>query len=263
LIIWLCTKYEPAIFDFASSIKFTEVKIIIDDNSFQIQNNNHLKYIIQIPEEDCIHSGYQNSNANTHINKKVIAWDKALFYLGIRKPKKVIILENDVFVPDQSILHRLFTLEYDLLIREHNFRFDSLPNWHWVNIEKYLVKPHYYSMACFVGLSLNMIELITQFVKNNKTLVHIEALFNSLAHQNSLRILTPKELLPVVAMGKWDLTLIKLFPDKLYHPVKNTTLHGLYRKHITSKDGFCNWVNIEAFMPTPYQHNIIPRFIRE
>lgn len=262
MIIWLCTKYEPAIFDFASSIKFTEVKIIVDDNSFQIKSNQHLKHIIQIPEGNCIKSGYQNSNANTHINKKVIAWDKALFYLGIRKPKKAIILENDVFIPDQRILLKLFTLDFDLLIRGHNLRFDSIPNWHWVNIGKYLPKPHYFSMACFVGLSLNMIERVNQFVNINKTLVHIEALFNTLAHQNCLRIITPKELAPVVASGKWDLSVIKLFPDKIYHPVKEIKSHDLYRKHINLKDGMCNWVNIERLTLTPYQHNIIPSFIR-
>lgn len=262
MIIWLCTKYDPSIFDFATSIKFTEVKILVDDNSFQIQNKNHLKHIIQIPHQNCIDAGYQNSNANTHINKRVIAWDKALFYLGIRKPKKAIILESDVFVPDQIILQRLFTLEFDLLIREHNARFDSSPNWHWLNIEKHLPPPHYYSMACFVGLSVQMIEIVNNFVKDQNTLVHIEALFNSLAHHNRLRIFTPKQLMPVVAMGKWDLCTMKLFPNRLYHPVKNTNLHSLYRKHINTRSVYCNWINIDSFTPIPFQHHIIPGFIR-
>ncbi len=78
LILFLCVKPNEALLNFAKSIKFCNVKIIVDDNSRKYK----LTHVLQFNESDVEDIGYKNSNKGSHIKKNVIAWDKALFYFS-------------------------------------------------------------------------------------------------------------------------------------------------------------------------------------
>lgn len=223
--------------------------------------------LIQIPDELCASHGYINSNTSdqtkTHIQKNPIAWDKVLYWLSLRSFDKCFILEHDVFVPDKQILQKLLKLDFDLCARSNNKRIGQHQDWHWSSIDKAIEPPHYYSMVSAVGISERLLNKITNHVQINKTLFHIEALFNTIANQNQLKVITPKVLSPVVAMGSWELPVMKLYPVRLYHPVKEVHLHHYYRIviHNHSKE-YCTQIQIDNVFPRPYTSCLIPQFIK-
>ena len=168
LILILCVKPNEALFEFAESIKFCNVKIIVDDNSKNYKN----PHVHQFSGRELEKRGYCNSNKGSHIKKNVIAWDKALFYLSMIQFDKCIILEDDVFVPSISILEKLFTYDADLVVPRNQFRNTDFKDWHWINIEKVIDRPHYSSMVCGICVSKALINAIDVFVQKNKTLFH-------------------------------------------------------------------------------------------
>ena len=259
LILILCVKPNEALFEFAESINFCNVKIIVDDNSKNYKN----PHVYQLSGRELEKRGYCNSNKGSHIKKSVIAWDKALFYLSTIQFDKCIILEDDVFVPSISILEKLFTYDADLVVPRNQFRNTDFKDWHWINIEKAIDRPHYSSMVCGICVSKALINAIDVFVQKNKTLFHIEAMFNTIAMQSNLKVVCPNELKGIYAMGHFDMTDFRLAPNILFHPVKNTQQHERYRKMLKSPlNTFCEQKTVDIVSPKPYQHLLIPHFLK-
>ena len=263
MVIFLCHELEPSLVTFAKSIDFCEVYILVDN----LDTLPPDPMFIQIPDELCASHGYINSNTSdqtkTHIKKNPIAWDKVLYWLSLRSFDKCFILEHDVFVPDKQILKNLLKLDFDLCVRSNNKRIGRHQDWHWSSIDKAIKPPHYYSMVSAVGISELLLNKITNHVQIKKSLFHIEALFNTIANQNQLKVITPKVLSPVVAMGSWDLPVMKLYPVRLYHPVKQIQRHQYYREVIHSQNNdYCTPVEIQNFTLQPYTNCLIPQFIK-
>jgi hypothetical protein len=259
LILILCVKPNEALLNFAKSIEFCKVKIIVDDNS----KNYNSRYVHQFSGKELEKRGYCNSNKGSHIKKNVIAWDKALFYLSTIEFDKCIIIEDDVFVPDANILEKIFDYEADLIVSRNEFRATDFKDWHWINVEKAISRPHYSSMVCAICVSKALINEIDVFVQKNKTLFHIEAMFNTIAMQSKLKVICPKELQGIYAMAHFDMTDFKLNPNMLFHPVKLTQEHERYRRMLKSPlKGICVEKTIDVLCPKPYQHQLIPYFLK-
>ena len=82
-------------------------------------------------------------------------------------------------------------------------------------------------MICAIRCSYNLIQLIGKHAEKYGKLYVDESIFNTIALQNNLSIITPKELQNILFRkkvkgrnGDWDISEIK--PTHLYHPFKDT-----------------------------------------
>jgi hypothetical protein len=197
-----------------------------------------------IDDQPCFNQGYHHaaySEFSEHIKKPVIALDKALWLLcsGIPDHKHydfVWLIEDDCFFTDAAALANLqqYT-NYDLVTCLHRPKIDSVPDWHWARAFKLMQGPYFSSMSCCVGLSRKMLDCIGDFARKNNTLVHAEIMFNTLAAQNGFSICTPPELQTMAAYWNWCLDDFLLFPNNVFHPVKQN--HKAIRNIISMARG--------------------------
>jgi hypothetical protein len=262
LIIFLCTNYNQHLIDFAKTIDFCEVKIIIDNN----ENIFSDPIIFQIEDKNCIDLGYKNTVTEkgmmTHVNKNPNSWDKCMYFLCEKNIEKCLILEEDVFIPKLETLKRLLSYKYDLLIPRIELREKMYNNWNWNIIETKIDPPYYYSLVCAVGLSKNMIECIKEYKNQNGFLFNHEVMLPTLARQNELTFFVPIELSGIVAYAEWDISLFNLYPDYLFHPVKNIKFHNEIRNYIEDKNNSCMPTSITSIYPQYYKKLRIPSFLK-
>lgn len=211
---------------------------IIDDTLHPIIKSSNYE-VVQIAESHCKNSGYINSNISlgvTHINKNPIAYDKFLLYFCCMNKKYnfVWVFEDDVFIPSPQTIVKLHESNsiYDLVTPNNFQKTDTAPDWHWPHIFNKHEPPYFYSMVCAAGFSKEMLSAVSEYVKLNKSLFYIEAMFNTLAFHNDLLVSTPRELKSVVYKGEWSLDDFVLLPDSVFHPLKNKGDYDLYRKQI-------------------------------
>jgi hypothetical protein len=226
---------------------------------------------VSINDKYCVFNGYHNSNVTgTHITKNPVAMDKALFFFSkTRLSKKdydfVLLVEDDVFIPSVDAITKLIAENYgsDLVIANNYKKMDTLLDWHWKYIVDKTPPPYYYSMACVVGLSKNMIKAIDYYVKKNKTLIYLEAMFNTLAHHSNLKVSTPKQLKSIVFTGHWGENEFMLLKDNFFHPVKDTSKYKYYRAlYNLHNSRFCNPCKREYYFPIKYKNTLLPSFLR-
>lgn len=197
---------------------FKEKESVIISDNFKIYS---------YPDEICNETGYINSNISnniTHIKKTPIAWDKMLYHICEKEDYDFVwIFEDDVFIPSVKTIENL-QVKYSAfdLITPNNFqKKDDLLDWHWKHIFDKTEPPFYFSMVCACGFSRNMINIIRQYVKNNRQLFFIEAMFNTLAMNNGLKVTDAFEFKSVVWLGEWNLDEFLLLPNNVFHPKKN------------------------------------------
>ena len=239
-VVFLCNKPHSETLHFAieMSIKSDFDVFIVSDSMDNVQPSIRYR-TIQIADEDCIRNGYTNSNISdnsTHINKNPIAYDKFLFYFCELNPTYdfVWVFEDDVFIPSPQTIVKLHESNsiYDLVTPNNFQKTDTAPDWHWPHIFNKHEPPYFYSMVCAAGFSKEMLSAVSEYVKLNKSLFYIEAMFNTLAFHNDLLVSTPRELKSVVYKGEWSLDDFVLLPDSVFHPLKNKGDYDLYRKQI-------------------------------
>lgn len=233
---------------------------IVADTKKKVFVSNSVN-LIQISDKESVKNGYTNSNINsqaTHIKKDTIAFDKMLYYFCEQGTDYdfVWVFEDDVFIPSvQTIknLHDKYS-QYDLITSNNNLKDDDLMDWHWKHIfnKVNLPEPYYYSMACAVGLSRNMLNEIKKYVDVNKKLFYVEVMLNTLAMQGDLIVCEPFELKSIVWMGKWEINEFLLLPDNVFHPKKEIDKHPNYRHDIE-----------KAIYSKKKPKNNLPKFIKQ
>ena len=91
-------------------------------------------------------------------------------------------------------------------------------------------------MVCAIRVSPKMLMYINNYANDYKTLFFCEILFNTLAYQNNLQIITPKELSTIKYRRDWSKNEIQ--KTHLYHPIKSIKTQYEYRE-------YCNTVRKE------------------
>ena len=266
LILFLCKEYSSATHIFCNLLNKNfdyNAKMIVDRNDLDLSQytNNEL---IQVSDELCIERGFFNSfggNKNCLIKKNPISWDKAIYYLSTKKFNKAIIIEDDCLVLNPKIFDKFFKIDFDLLSPSHHSRIGNVKDWHWKEIEKNIDPPYFYSMVCCIGVSSKLIDKIIEHKNQKKSLFYAEAMFNTIAQKNNLKIKTPKELSSIVALGNWNQSFFKIFKNNIFHPVKNIEMHKFYRfKNLMPLRNCC--INqVEIVSPKPFQETLIPKFL--
>jgi hypothetical protein len=215
--------YKPNdnLLEFLNTFKNHNVYIIIDDNTIKYSNNKYKNLtFIQIDNEDCKSSGFINSCIAT-INKQILAWDKALYYISTVNTEysHTWFMEDDVFLYNEKILDTLDS-KYstsDILTQKYDESDNSWAHFKNLNYSNDYSPPYYNAMVCACRMSRKMMKLLKQFANKNKSLQFIESLFPTVAIKNKLKYDTPSEF------DKIDWNNIKVGIDKnfIYHPVKD------------------------------------------
>jgi hypothetical protein len=211
------------------------IYIVIDDNEIIYDplpiHNIHL---IQIKDENCKSHNYYGSSIASNL-KEIVAWDKALFFFNRINPLKysyVWFLEDDVFLYDEKLLQNIDN-QYptsDLISSFHeiNDYGNIYSGWnHWVNVIHKIGTPWAHSLVCCIRLSDKLLNCVDNY-RVDRPLLFIEALFNTLAMHYNLKIENPSELSCINYNNNWNESNI-VDSSKIYHPVKNTELHQIYR----------------------------------
>jgi len=179
------------------------------------------------PDEICKETGYINAMIGegvTMLKKNPISWDKMLYHICEKEDYDFVwIFEDDVFIPSVQTIENLHLnySAFDLVTPNHFEKKDNLLDWHWKHILDKTEAPFYFSMVCACGLSRNMIKVIKEYVKKNRQLFFIEAMFNTLAMNSGLKVTDAFELKSVVWLGEWNLDEFLLLPSNVFHPKKN------------------------------------------
>lgn len=159
--------------------------------------------------------------------KNVMAWEKALWLhkQGEFQASHVWIFEDDVLVPAPDTVQRI-DAQYpsaDLLTASHEPETEE-STWHWwKTLEPVLVlgKPRFHSMGCARRVSARLLQAVHEWVREHGILDFHEILFNTLAHQAGMDIVTPRELASIVYRRDWKDEEVS--SDMLVHPVKDMT----------------------------------------
>ncbi len=218
-----------------------DLYMIIDDNQFDT-NYFKSKYpniqFVQIKEEDCIQNGYYK--LNYYIKNGVpSAWEKAIYYFcefKINDYQYVWFLEDDVFVPNEKTINSI-----DMKVRDLNIDFLSKSfnnfNEKWDHSEpvlkeapKFIINKLKSSLICVVRLSNKFLQIIKDYVKENKHMFFVESFFPTLANYYNLNTYQPEEFSKIVFKKNWSIQDIEKFSNYFFHPVKDINQQVYFRK---------------------------------
>ncbi len=220
--------------------------------------------VTAIDERVCADAGYKNSMhipGKTHINKEVVALDKALYYFCELENvhEYVWLIEDDVFIPSVEAMIKLDRKcgPNDLCTTSHKCKTDDVMDWHWPHITEeigeHLNKPWFYSMSCAIRISRYLLTTISDYVRETETLFFNEVIFNTLANIQNMSVFTPTELRSVVWRGEFGLDDFLMLPNNLFHPLKNIDQHTAIRSIINDIRNYGDY--------TPA--NKLPNFLKE
>jgi hypothetical protein len=181
----------------------------------------------QIPREEVLKAGYWDFAFADRKNLKNVAklhictWDKAL-YLHKKLQWKFSYLwfiEYDVMVPKRDTLSFLDYIfpQGDLLSASH-ISYEQDPRYPWWQ-HALVSPPLYHSMVSACRVSSKLLDLVHDFVQDYRKLFYLEIMFNTLAHQANLRIITPMQMKKIVFSKEYKDTDVN--PYELVHPVKD------------------------------------------
>jgi hypothetical protein len=236
-ICFIVREYNELLFEFAETCTFDyDVYIVIDDNSTIIPSKNNVT-IIQIDNQVCLDNYFIRSTYR--FNQDVTGWDKAFYYFATHVNYNYVwFLEDDVYFGNSKILKNI-DIKYgniDMLCegdrkitKEFPFNDFKLPE----QFKKTLKIPIYQSMICAVRLSRNVLYLLKLTTEKYKRLYFHEILLLSLVKHNKLTYLPIQELSTIIYRQDWKFNIIKSNPSKLFHPIKDLSIHKKLRNHFS------------------------------
>jgi len=188
--------------------------------------------VVTLSDEEAIHEGFINSTWKPTM-KNPGAWDKVMcwLFLCVKKYDFAIIIEDDVFFK-----HRTY-IKFENTIREldsvHNGidlvlkNLNPIPEYEVMEhhrVKNVLPGPYFISMTCVMGISRRMINLVSDFVKKNKTLAFHEIFYPTLAFNSDMNVLHDlfelKDIYWKAPFKKSEL----LLGERFFHPVKNANI---------------------------------------
>lgn len=221
-----------------------EVYIVIDDNNYDIPGYDGIVTLIKIDNQESEKNGFKSTVL--WLDNKSCSRDKALYYFT----KETIdynyiwFVEEDVFIPT------IYTIEnidkkyksYDLLVTSHIVIDQISSEWHWKHINRQikLNPPYASSMICAIRCSKAMLNSIKAYAKEHDNLFMDEALFNTLAIHNNLRILCIPELSTIEYKRDWKMS--DIVDTNLYHPIKNIDTQYAFRNYTSASPKRLWWI---------------------
>lgn len=207
----------------------------IEKDQFAVACEGKIK-LVQISDHLCIQSKYYKSSSCTNL-KDIVAWDKALYYFTCceKNYEHIWFFEDDVFFYNLDTILNIDTKypNSDLLSAFHevNETGNIYNGWnHWCNVTGRIRTPWAHSLISASRLSRRLMEKVDEYVKNNNSLMFIEALFSTLALHNNYIVDNPIELASSITYDKkWTMEEMK-DKSKIYHPLKKIEEHEMYRK---------------------------------
>jgi hypothetical protein len=239
IICFLTVKPCELFYDFCKKLKSkdTEIYICIDDNDYTIPNYDNEINIIQIDNQICENSGFKSTVLL--FNNKACSRDKALYFFCKNNIdyNHIWFIEEDVFIPSIHTIENINNkyIVGDLLVCSNNIEYTTKTNsWHWNRINKQIKIPPPYasSMICAIRCSKQLLTHINEYVNKYNNLFMDEVLFNTIALQNNLNIVTIEELSTIVYRRVWVKNNIKI--THLYHPIKSIKKQYEIRSYIDS-----------------------------
>ena len=201
-----------------------KVFICIDDNSHKIPDYDGAIPLIYFDNKVPETAGYKSSVL--WLNNKACSRDKALYFFNhiyTESYRYLWMLEEDVLIPHLDTISNI-DRKYptsDLLCAKHEIIHSVSRSWHWPHINKQIKIPPPYasSMICAIRVSPALMSNLDNYAKLYNNLFMDEALFNTIALQANLSVITPPELSTIHYNTRWKREQIK--PTNLYHPVKS------------------------------------------
>ena len=240
VICLLAVNPSYEIYNFYKKFNY-KVFIVIDDDKYTIPGFQNDISIIKINNVICEKKGYKNTVA--WFPNKAVSRDEALYYFNnvYTDYKFIWFIEEDVFVPSVLTIENIDT-KYpttDLLVTENNVYHETpVDNHWWRDLVKNQIKiepPYGNSMICAIRCSRNLMIAINDYVLKYNDLFMDEFLFNTIAIQNNLQINAIPELKTIVWKKDWDSS--SFVKNNLYHPIKDTKLHDIYRQYVKESFG--------------------------
>jgi hypothetical protein len=235
VIALLCVCPNEKVIEFAKNYSLTHpTYIICDDPNCETPNLPNITFV-KITDEECRSTGYNNSN--TAISKRPSAWDKVILYFCEQntEPDHVWFIEEDVFVPRADIFKEL-DYRYpttDLVTKQHVKDSDDPSFEFWYDGDGRMERPFYRSLVCSTRVSRRLFNKVKELHDDKRTLCFIEILFNTLAVKNNFTIEQPSELQSIIFRHTWTEETVNA--NALFHPIKDTTLHDLYRARLATE----------------------------
>jgi len=207
-----------------------DVYICVDDNDYIVPETKCK--IIKIDNKICKEAGFNNMVGNLKkYEYKSLSRDKALYYFyynrDLIKFNNIWLIEEDVFIPSINTIKNIDS-KYptcDLLVRQNKIykSKDECKNWFWNKIfrDSYLTFPYGRSMICAIRISKKLLILLGSYATKYKKFFMDESIFNTIAIQNNLSIITPDELKYILWRSKRKHTIKTIKPNYLYHPMKS------------------------------------------
>ena len=173
-----------------------------------------------------------------HCNGRACSRDMALYHFCCKETAlntPIWFIEDDVFIPTTATIRDMdaaYGLDADLVCSSHTIKRhgDDGVYWsQWPKIEGRIDLPWAYSMICAVRVSPALLALVREYAALKSRLLFDEALFNTLALHNGLRVETPRELENII------FTFCEFPYEKiddvgcLYHPVRPRWAHDRLR----------------------------------
>ena len=239
--------------DFLNKFQHYDVYVVIDESP-NLENYDKIYgeiypdiKFIQISKNDCLFNGFVDSSTATKL-PRIVAWDKALYFFSrhCTHYENVWFFEEDVFLYSEDVLLKLDEEfpEEDLLSKNHNIKNeDEILDWHWKHVKGNVELPWACSLVCVCRLSKLLLLRISEYAKKKGGLFFIEAMFNTLAEQNHLRIggRVPggngkiEQFKLIDHMG--DSEQLIHFDNKMYlfHPIKDVSKHQKIRDKLNNK----------------------------
>jgi hypothetical protein len=239
IICILCKNANQETFSFAETLneEYT-IYICIDNNDSVLPKYNETKIkIIRFYNNEPEKNYFMG--CVDYCKNRACSRDKALYYfckININY-EYIWFLEDDVFIPNQNTINYIDNLyeKEDLLSSENIIKIsrnDSSLDWqHWDKNNNKIDFPWAHSMICAVRVSNKLMKCILEFVNDKKYLLFDELLFNTIALQNNLFVMTPIELSNIV-FSFHDIIPDNINESYLYHPIKNLKKHEELRNKI-------------------------------
>jgi hypothetical protein len=239
-ICFLTVKPPKNFFEFAKLLKDEnyDIFVCIDHNEYIIPDyDNNCINIIRFVDNEPESLGFKNT-LRMYKQNKAGSRDKSLYYFCRINTiyDFVWMIEDDVFIPTTETIKDL-DIKYqscDLLCESNTIindlskkeiwwgfqdLYDTMPN---------IPFPWAKSMVCAIRVSKKLLDCINKFVEENKILIGSELIFNTLATQNNLDIITPIELSTIYYQKIFKHEDIK--NNYLYHPINNIDTQFLFRR---------------------------------
>ena len=212
-----------------------DIFLCIDDNRYKPPSIDGITFI-QRDNNVCKRRGYWASVLQ--VPHRACSRDKALYVFCEELQNKyeyIWMIEEDVFVYD---IHTIINIDNqyrtgDLLCRQHLIKpVNNEMGWLWNHVKGRINQPWANSMICAIRVSNRLLSHIRAYAVTNHKLFFDEAMFNTIAMQQNLEIITVPELSTIEWRHEWrDDEFIK---TNLYHPIKNIKKQVEIRKLLRS-----------------------------